>query len=79
MDIVNLELEQPSETDFEAIKLMLMSTDPESFVLGFKYASRLQLMKTINRGFNLLLPILVLIMVGKGSITPSSWTIENRN
>jgi hypothetical protein len=43
VDIVNLELEPPSKEDFEAIKLMLMSTDSESFVLGLNMLRGYQL------------------------------------
>jgi hypothetical protein len=43
VDIVNLELELPNKEDFEAIKLMLMSTDPESFILGLNMLRGYQL------------------------------------
>jgi hypothetical protein len=36
-------LEPPTKEDFEAIKLMLMSTDPESFTLGLNMLRGYQL------------------------------------
>ena len=43
VDIVNLELEYPTKEEFESIKLMLMSTDSESFTLGLNMLRGYQL------------------------------------
>ena len=68
VDIVNLELEPPTEEDFEAIKLMLMSTDPESFILGLNMLRGYQLDENDKSWVQSIITILVLIIMVKEEV-----------